>query len=280
MGDEGIREASSPRSVNRRRIDYHVHTRWSYDSSTTPESLLERSIAAGLTHVCITDHDTIEGALAVQQMTPPGLEVVVGCEFSTDDGTQVIGLNLPEMIRERDPLLLMARIRETGGLVLLPHPFRRGSGVFRPELRRSPEFVQSVLEAADMVECFDGRDTFDNNRRSLQLMADRRVPSVAGSDAHTAEEVGSVFVEYADNDGGHGRSGRAIYYADRPRRSENAAKRAVMEFYHRHEGQWPNVVTRAYRTARGRGRDRPPQGLGSPRLQHQLPAIGEYVDGP
>jgi predicted metal-dependent phosphoesterase TrpH len=262
------------------RIDYHVHTCWSPDCATPLEALIDRAHEARLTSLCVTDHDTIDGALALKRISPPGLDIVVGCEFTTEDGSQIIGLDLSVMISERNVLELMQRIREQGGLVLLPHPFRRGSGIFRSEIRRPDTFVGDVLSATDLVECFNGRDTYDNNRRSYLFAVRRALPAVAGSDAHTASEVGSVFVEYQRDDGRrHGSSARRIYFPDQPRRSEHALKRRAMEFYHRHEARLPAIVGVAYHVSRRRLRlDRPPRGDVSPRMQYELPAAGVGVD--
>ena len=261
------------------RIDYHVHTSWSYDAQTSLEALIERALEAGLTHLCVTDHDTIDGALALKRIAPPELEVIVGCEFSTADGSQVIGVGLGAMIAEDRPLDLMRKIRDQGGLVLIPHPFRRGSGIFRPEMRRSEPFVQSVLSVADILECFNGRDTYDNNQRSRRFAVERSLPAVAGSDAHTASEVGSVFVEYVRGAQQHGRSARRIYFPDRPQRSEHALKRSAMELFHRHEARLPKVAVRAYGVARDRAeRDRAERGGGVPRPQYEAPAVGVNAD--
>lgn len=261
------------RSVDAVRIDYHAHTRYSFDSETSLEDVLTRARQAHLSRICITDHDTIEGALALRRIAPPDLDVIVGCEFSTDDGSQVIGLGLSTMIHEKRVLKLMRAIREGGGRVLVPHPFRRGSGLFRPEMRRSTAFMDTALSLTDLVECFNGRDTFDNNERNHRFAVERGLPSVAGSDAHVADEIGSVFVEYQAPGEVDGRSARLICFPDRPRRREHQLKRTAMEFYHRNAERLPGPVTHAYRVARERTHRPPPAG-GPPLVQHELPAVG------
>jgi predicted metal-dependent phosphoesterase TrpH len=259
------------------RVDYHFHTDRSYDSRTSPAAVLEAAARAGLDVLCVTDHDTIEGALALAGLAAgSGVEIVVGCEFTCDDGSHVIGLHLSRMIAERRPLALMEAIRLQGGRVLVPHPFRRGSGLFRPELRRPEAFVREVLARTDLVECFNGRDTWENNRRSRAFALAHGLAAVASSDAHEAREVGTVFVEYPD--GGpvaHGRSPRAIWFPTQPPRVEHPAKRAAMELYHRYERRLPAAVARLYRAARRRARrDAPRPSEASPRLQYELPAAG------
>jgi predicted metal-dependent phosphoesterase TrpH len=261
------------------RIDYHVHTCWSPDCATPLEALIDRAHEARLSSLCVTDHDTIDGALALKRISPPGLDIVVGCEFMTEDGSQIIGLDLTEMISEGNALELMQKIRKQGGLVLLPHPFRRGSGIFRTEMRRPDAFVQDVLSTTDLVECFNGRDTYDNNRRSYLFARQHALPAVAGSDAHTAGEVGSVFVEFARDDRRHRTSPRRIYFPDQPRRSEYVLKRRAMEVYHRHEARLPAIVGVTYHVSRKLLRlDRPPRREVSPRMQYELPGAGVGVE--
>lgn len=261
------------------RVDYHFHTSYSYDGRATLGEILEAGRRAGLTTLCVTDHDTIEGALALRALAGAELEVVVGCEFTCDDGSHVVGLGLSAMIEEKRLLPLLARIHAQGGLVLLPHLFRRGSGVFRNELRRSPQFVDEVLARADLVEAFNGRDTFDNNARSRAFARERGLAAVASSDAHRAAEVGSVFVEYGAGPVRHGSSPRAVWFPAQRELHEHPLKRAAMELYHRHAGALPACVRDGYRLARRRlGRDDAARGPRPPTLQYRLEGRGGDED--
>ena len=44
-------------------VDLHCHTSASFDSLSKPESVVQAAAKRGLTHLAITDHDRIEGAL-------------------------------------------------------------------------------------------------------------------------------------------------------------------------------------------------------------------------
>ncbi len=63
--------------------DLHVHTTAS-DGRYTPEEVWEQAIQSGLSHVAITDHDTIDGFLALTAKAAGGPELIPGIEFSTD----------------------------------------------------------------------------------------------------------------------------------------------------------------------------------------------------
>jgi predicted metal-dependent phosphoesterase TrpH len=254
------------------RAEYHVHTSASYDSHAAPDAIVERALAAGLDVLCVTDHDTLDGAVALQARAGRALRIVVGCEFTCVDRSHVIGLGLTDAISERRVLPLLERIRLQGGAVLLPHLFRRGSGVFRSELRRGPDFVRDVLARTDVVECFNARDTFENNSRSQRFALEHRLATVAASDAHRADELGRAFVEYGDAAFVHGVSARRIFFPTQAPVLENPVKRRVMELYHRHEGQLPPAVRRAYRALRSQLRaDGPGRAAGTTRLQYDLP---------
>jgi hypothetical protein len=254
------------------RVDYHFHTDASYDARVSPEAALEQAERAGLRVLCVTDHDTIDGAVRLHAIQRPSVQIVVGCEFTTGDGSHIIGLNLTDMVEEKGTFALLEKIRLQGGLVLLPHPFRRGSGIFRNEVGRPPEFVERVLTLADMVECFNGRDTWENNRRNHLLATEQAVGAVAGSDAHQVDELGSVFVEYEEGPFRHGASARRVFFPSQTAVAEHPAKRKALEMYHRHKDRLPQALNSLYRTSRAwMKRDAPSRREVYPRLQYELP---------
>ncbi len=253
------------------RVDYHLHTWASYDSSTGTAEVVERALAAGLGVVCVTDHDTIDGAIKLAAAAPAGLRVIIGCEFTCGDGSHLIGMGLREMIAERRIRPLLEAIRDQGARVVLPHPFRRGSGIFRNELHRPDEFVREVLALSDAVESFNARDTAENNRRSLELALQRGLAAVAGSDAHRPAEIGSTWVEYEGPGFVDGVSPRRIYGPPQKAAREHPLKRRVLELYHANERRLPPLVASAYRALRSRLHRDGPRIAGAPRFQHAFP---------
>lgn len=254
------------------RVDYHLHTWASHDARSSTAEVLERALAAGLGMVVVTDHDTIEGAVALAAAAPRALHVVVGCEFTCEDGTHVIGMGLRDVIAERRLPHLLDAIRAHGAQVLLPHPFRRGSGIFRAERRRPEAFVRDVLARADLLEAFNGRDTFENNARSHELAMRTGLPAVAGSDAHRTAEIGRTCVEYAGAAFVHGASPRRVWGAPRPPAREHPLKRRLLELYHANAGRLPGLDA-AYRALRARLHADGPPLTSEPRIVHDLPAL-------
>ncbi|HHX94262.1 MAG TPA: PHP domain-containing protein [Clostridia bacterium] len=62
--------------------DLHIHTKAS-DGLHSPEEICAMAIKAGLAGIAITDHDTLDGFLALKKRNEPGLEVLPGVEIST-----------------------------------------------------------------------------------------------------------------------------------------------------------------------------------------------------
>ena len=61
-------------------VDLHCHTSASFDSLADPAAVAAKAAQRGLTHIAITDHDTLDGAFRARDAAPAGLTVIIGCE--------------------------------------------------------------------------------------------------------------------------------------------------------------------------------------------------------
>jgi predicted metal-dependent phosphoesterase TrpH len=144
-----------------------------------------------VTHLAITDHDRIDGALEAQARAAeeaPGLHVIVGQEIRTTAG-DLIGVFLDEAIPPGlTPVEAVAAVRDQGGLVGIAHPFDRFRGsVGKGNANGLDELAASV----DWIETWNARLLLgDGNGRAAELATRVGVPGVAVSDAHTTMEVG------------------------------------------------------------------------------------------
>jgi predicted metal-dependent phosphoesterase TrpH len=64
-------------------VDLHIHTTAS-DGSDSPAELLENLKKAGITTFSVTDHDTIDGALEMEQLVAEDFRFIRGIEFSCE----------------------------------------------------------------------------------------------------------------------------------------------------------------------------------------------------
>ncbi|CAN2212445.1 COG0613 Predicted metal-dependent phosphoesterases (PHP family) [Candidatus Nanopelagicaceae bacterium] len=76
-------------------IDLHTHTTCS-DGTDSPFALVEKALAAGITTLAITDHDSTAGWAEATSAIQPQIELVLGAEVSclTTDGISVHMLGL------------------------------------------------------------------------------------------------------------------------------------------------------------------------------------------
>ena len=179
----------------RRFADLHCHTSYSFDSLSRPAAVARAAAARGLTHLAITDHERIDGALVARASAPPGLAIIVGQEVRTRGG-DLIGLFLSQPVAPGLPAVEAAReIHAQGGLVGLPHPFDRwrASG----GRRNGPAEWQELLALVDYVEGHNARLMIgDGNERAMALAREHGLPTVAVSDAHTLMEVGVAYTSF------------------------------------------------------------------------------------
>jgi hypothetical protein len=179
------------------RVDCHLHTALSGDAVTTIDELAERVEQERLDVVFITDHNVTAAAVEAAERGI-GARVIVGEEIRTQDG-DVIGLFLTDRIPYVLPLgEAIAKIRERGGLVYLPHPFDPGRSTLKPAI--SERLCADGI--ADVVEVFNAKiEDQDQNRQAALLAARFDLPGGAGSDAHDPEGIGAAYLEMPDFDG-------------------------------------------------------------------------------
>lgn len=178
------------------RVDLHTHTMWSGDATTTPEELEAAVVGAGIDVLCITDHGTTNGAVALADKLP--CRVVVGEELRTVAG-EVIGLFLTERLPwGLPPATAAERIRAQGGLVYVPHPF----DPTRHCLREAELDALVSAGAVDAIEVLNAKTPLVSlNDRAAAFAAEHGLPAGAGSDAHVPEAIGAAYVEMPDFDG-------------------------------------------------------------------------------
>jgi predicted metal-dependent phosphoesterase TrpH len=170
-------------------IDLHCHTSASFDSLAKPSSVVAKAALLGLTHLAITDHDRIDGALRARDAAPVGLTVIIGEEVRTAEG-DLIALFLERAVAPgqsaRDTI---TEVRAQGGLVGIPHPFDR----LRGSMLKDPR-LEDVGALVDWVESYNARIVGGNgNDRAASFAQELGLPGVAVSDAHSVLEVGVAY---------------------------------------------------------------------------------------
>jgi predicted metal-dependent phosphoesterase TrpH len=177
------------------RADLHTHTYFSPDGLTSPEKYVQTCLKRGINCVAVTDHNDIGGALAIQKLA--SFRVIIGEEVESSEG-EIIGFFLREEVPAGlSPEETVRRIKEQGGLVCIPHPFDR----FRGE-RLAEAALMRILPQVDIIEALNARTTFrTDNEHAARFAQEHGLAMSAGSDAHSARELGRACVEMPDFEG-------------------------------------------------------------------------------
>jgi predicted metal-dependent phosphoesterase TrpH len=169
------------------KVDLHTHSSASPDGGITPEQyemILQKGI---LNCVAITDHNTIDMALAMHNRL--GDKIIVGEEIMTTEG-EIIGLFLSHVVPGGlTPLETIRLIKEQNGLVYIPHPFES----VRKGLH--PVIMDELLEEIDIIEVCNGRAFLQDRSAQAVLYAKlNQVLAAGSSDAHGIRGLGRTYV--------------------------------------------------------------------------------------
>jgi predicted metal-dependent phosphoesterase TrpH len=167
------------------RVDLHNHTKWSKDCLSEFETIIQLCEERSIDRIAITDHNTAEGALAMQKLAPE--LVIVGEEVMTPQGeilayfvqeTVPVGLTPEETIR---------RLRDQGAVISVSHPFDRlRKGAWKEE------DLLRIIDKVDAIEVFNARCFFmGDNEKAIQFAEKHNLIGTAGSDSHTKPEYGT-----------------------------------------------------------------------------------------
>lgn len=163
------------------KIDLHVHTCYSPDAVTTLKEVITHSKKRGLDGVAITDHDTLAGALKLQNSN---LIVISGIEITTLSG-HLLALNVTTPIPPKlDINETIQRIHEAGGIAVAPHPtlFYKSAP---SRQTASYDAIEVMNSAAIPFQLF----TYLNQKLATRLS----LPQTAGSDSHYGPEIGAAY---------------------------------------------------------------------------------------
>jgi predicted metal-dependent phosphoesterase TrpH len=165
------------------RIDLHIHSYCSADSTITVHELVHYAQKAGLDGVAVTDHDSMDGATKIAQKT--GFFIIRGMEVVSLQG-HVVALNTQGPIPSKlDIGETIEKIHEANGIAIACHP----TGLFKGGLgKHTPSDVDAVEVINSSALPF--RISVIRNEAIAQRLGK---PRVAGSDAHYGPEIGCAY---------------------------------------------------------------------------------------
>ena len=174
------------------KIDLHVHSRFSGDSSAEPEHTVLMAIEKGLNGIAFTEHYSYgasEFAERLKEKYSNEITIFRGVEFSAFEGHCLIfgvdtdGLLTKHALMEE----VISVVKEKGGIVIPSHPYRGANSV--------GERIWSINGIA-AVEGYNGYNMHSFNMMAVEAADILGIPYTGGSDAHSPEDVGACYTEF------------------------------------------------------------------------------------
>jgi len=168
------------------RVEMHLHSNYSSDSRLSFEDIVAACRDKNIDIVCITDHNTLDGALTFKEVT--GFPVVLGEEVKTTEG-EVTGYFLSRNISPGMSIEeTIKAIKDQGGIVCVPHPF----DTYRKS-RLKEGVLDRIIDSVDLIEVFNSRNlSKEADSNALEYCKKHGKIPIVGSDAHTVGEVGKA----------------------------------------------------------------------------------------
>jgi predicted metal-dependent phosphoesterase TrpH len=168
------------------KIDLHLHSQYSEDASGSAKELIKSLKKKGLQGMAITDHNTIQGGLKALSVAPKDFIVIPGVEISTKEG-HIIALNVKENIQKHLPVQqTIEEILEKGGTPLVPHLFRKMSGIKKENLK-------IIKDSISAIEVFNSCSLPKSNLLTAQIAKEFDLGGTGGSDAHDPMYAGYAY---------------------------------------------------------------------------------------
>ena len=169
------------------RADLHIHTTSSPDASIPPKTIVNQLHAhPHIKAIAITDHNTTEGYHKVKKLASPYEDILIipGIEVSATGGDIII-LGTTELPpKPWTPKNVINFAKQKNSLTIAAHPYRAyGLG------------DQAKNYNFDAIETLNGISTPQANKMAENLAKTMNLPGVAGSDAHRADEMWTVYTE-------------------------------------------------------------------------------------
>ncbi|MBI4651941.1 PHP domain-containing protein [Candidatus Desantisbacteria bacterium] len=178
------------------KIDMHVHSIYSGDSTLEPREMIKKAKEIGLDAICITDHHSFIASQFVEDVArKENFKIFRGAEYHSEWGHVLIygvyddnfnsGRYLP--IQE-----IIDKIQKEGGVVVPSHPYHRGYSRYLGD---------NIFKLKNLyaMETYNARRTDEENNLAQKASVMLKLPGIGSSDAHSVEELGRAYTVFQDH---------------------------------------------------------------------------------
>ncbi len=195
-----VRSAVSPVSAGKVQapgdfvIDLHLHTSpASPCASDSVDAMIEEAKRIGLQGICLSDHNYVWSAEAVQALREKHNFLVLRVnEIVTEQGDMLV-FGFYEDVQGIIKLAeLKKQVAAVGGFIVAAHPFR-GFLTFGADdvgLTSEKAMAREMFKWVDGVETLNGKVTATENGLAQNVANGLDLPATGGSDAHDVSTVG------------------------------------------------------------------------------------------
>ena len=176
----------------------HVHSCYSEDGLSTPQSIIKKIKEKNLAGIAITDHNNCN---AWNELIPLGKKenvlIVKGEEIKIKKQGRTVGEVLGYfMNREIKPAPfdeIIDSLHAQDAVAAIAHPFDWFRNAFKADL-------DNAIKRVKVMETFNSRCLSNSmNRKAAAYAKEHGLSAIAGSDAHAPMEIGNAFVECNGN---------------------------------------------------------------------------------
>lgn len=170
----------------RLRLDLHLHTTKSIDSTVELEDAVRRCREEGLDGFAVTDHDEL-AKIPSEFSENSDIIIIPGMEVSAD-GAHILAFDIEEPIPPRLSVpKTVDTIHDQGGIAIIAHPY----SVFRAWVngREIEEAGFDCVEVANAAQFPYGWMLSKNTALARKL----GLPETGGSDAHIPRTIGRAY---------------------------------------------------------------------------------------
>ena len=177
------------------KADLHVHSIYSQDAISKPETILQMATDRGMDMIAITDQNAEAAWQDFDRLSNKyPVQIIKGQEIKLYNGKyidgEIHGLFLDKPLIYTDVQDILADVKAQDGIISIARPFCDRRGEFRA-FDRINDWSRIAIESRN------GRINKERSNQMAEGLAERLdLPVTAGSDAHTPFEIGNVYIEF------------------------------------------------------------------------------------
>ncbi len=175
------------------KIDLHLHSKYSWDSTVPIESYIREAEKQGFGAIAITDHNNIDSHVEIEKLQADTKVILIpGQEVTTKDGhLLVLGWikQVPQNLTMKESVEF-AKSENKDAVCIAAHPFDRLRSGKGAKIQDAAIDGLEILNASALFGIFNWQaKRFARNRYNIQL---------GNSDSHRISEFGFAYTEIPD----------------------------------------------------------------------------------